>query len=162
MFLSQIWFQPANKSFILFLFFQMRKVVHAYYKIIIGLKNNQERQNCVEYSNSNVLIMWNSKHIFSLLESNVRAGGVKAVCVTKLLKSDSAARILRWLGVSASSFMTHRRECSVGFFFLSFKIIFKLSAYWGLGPIQGLFCQSSVWVSGLQSSLFLWVALISF
>lgn len=57
--------------------------------------------------------------------------------------------------------MTHRRKCSVGFF-LPFKIICKLSAYWGLDPIQGLFCQSSIWVLGLQNSLFLWMDLISF
>lgn len=42
--------------------------------------------------------MWNSKHIFTLLESNAQAGGVKALSVTELLKSANTSQDPQMIG----------------------------------------------------------------
>lgn len=158
MFLSQILFQPASKSFIFLL-------------------SNEKSCSClilhyhwVKKQSGNTGLCWVQQYqCFNyvklrtyFLVSNIQAGGMKAMSVTQLLKSDSTSQGSQMTGVLTFSFMTCRRECSVGVLSFLFKTIFKPSAYRGLGSIQGLFSQSSIWVSGLQSSLFLWVTLISF
>lgn len=147
MFLSQILFQPASKSFLFLL-------------------SNEKSCSClvlhyhwVSKQSGNTGLCWVQQYqCFNyvklktyFLVSNIQAGGMKAMSVTQLLKRDSTSQGSQITGVLPFSSMTCRRECSVGVFILSFKTIVKPSAYWGLGSIQGLFSQFGIWVPGLQS-----------